>query len=302
MTTPKNTRRTALGRGLDSLIPDPDAHYNDPADESSGRVLAIDEISVDLIEPNPYQPRTRFDEDALQELTESIRTQGIIQPITVRRLAEQQYQLIAGERRLKAAKRAGLQSVPAYVRTANDEQMIEFALIENIQRQDLNPLEIAIGYKRLMEECNLILEQVGDKVGKKRSTVNNYLRLLKLPADVQIGLREETLSMGHARALLGLENASDILKLYRQTIDNGLSVRQVEDLVRQLQKPADAQLIEVKPAPTPYEIQLRDVQQQLAQRYGTRVRIQSGSKGTGEIRLSYFSDDDLNRLLALLEQ
>jgi ParB family chromosome partitioning protein len=261
--------------------------------------LAIAEIPIDWIEANPWQPRTHFDEDLIAELADSIRVQGIIQPLTVRRLTDRNYQLISGERRLLASRRAGLTTVPAYIRTANDEQMIELALIENIQRQDLNPLEIAIAYKRLMDECQLVIEQVGEKVGKKRSTVNNYLRLLKLPPDIQLALREERLTMGHARALLGLEDPMQQLLLFRKALDNGWSVRQVEEEVRRLQQPVPPQATP-KP-PSAYEVQLRALQQQLSNRYGTRVRIHSSERGVGEIRLSFFSDDDLNRLLALLD-
>lgn len=303
LSTGKNIRKGALGRGLDALIPAQDTSedrdpYPSPYVQAA---VSVSEIPVDAIEANPYQPRTRFDEDALAELTESIRIQGIIQPITVRRLSEGQYQLIAGERRLIASRRAGLTAVPAYVRIADDEQMMEFALIENIQRQDLNPLEIAIAYKRLMDECSLVIEQVGEKVGKKRSTVNNYLRLLKLPPEIQLALREERLSMGHARALLGLEDPVTQLQLFRKALEEGWSVRQVEEQVRRIEQGAAE-----KPAPpapaTPYELQLRELQTQLSSRYGTRVRIQTSSRGVGEIRLSFFSDDDLNRLLSLLEQ
>ncbi len=300
MSAGKNARKTALGRGLDALIP-MQRTGDDPVPENDllpQAPLSIAEIPVDWIAANPWQPRSHFDEEALAELADSIRMQGIIQPLTVRRLSDQSYQLISGERRLMASKRAGLATVPAYVRTANDEQMIELALIENIQRQDLNPLEIAMGYKRLMEECHLVIEQVGEKVGKKRSTVNNYLRLLKLPPDIQLALREERLSMGHARALLGLEDPMQQLLVFRKAIDNGWSVRQVEEEVRRLQQPAPP--AQPKP-PTAYELQLRTLQQQLSSRYGTRVRIQTSERGVGEIRLSFFSDDDLNRLLALLD-
>lgn len=288
-----------LGRGLSALLSDagPDEAQVQEAVAAASR---IDEIPVGQIETNPYQPRTHFDADALRDLAASIRQQGIIQPITVRRMAEGQYQLISGERRLQASKLAGLEAIPAYVRGANDEQMLEWALIENIQREDLNPIEVALGYKRLMEECALVLEEVGDKVGKNRSTVNNYLRLLRLPAELQAALRDQKLSMGHARALITLDDAQRQLGIFHEIVQKGLSVRQVEELVRQLQQPKNAEAAAPKPARSPLDVQLRTLERTLEGQFGTKVVIAHKDGGGGEIRMKYFSDEDLNRLLDLL--
>jgi len=291
-----------LGRGLDALIHDntydKPEHLN-PESELITPATGIAEIAIDRIETNPYQPRTEFDADALQELSDSIRVQGIIQPITVRRLSDDQYQLISGERRLQASKIAGLTTIPAYIRTANDEQMLEFALIENIQRQDLNPLEVALAYKRLMDECTLTIEAVSEKVGKKRPTVNNYLRLLKLPTEIQAGLKAGMLSMGHARALLGIDNPIYQTALYKDIVAKDLSVREVEERVRLIGLPKENK---TAPKSDPkMEIQLRDLTRSLSNRYNTKVKINSDAEGKGEIKISFYSQEDLNRLLELLQ-
>lgn len=296
--------RVAMGRGLGAILGD---STTDPAPSETGTVLkdvladgtdvaAVHEVPLDAIEKNPYQPRTEFDETALQELADSIAQQGIIQPITVRRLGKRQFQLIAGERRLRAAKRLGLATVPAYVREADDEQMMEMALIENVQRDDLNPMEVALAYQRLMDECNLKLHEVGEKVGKKRATVNNYVRLLRLPPAVQKGLREGDLSMGHARALLALERDDQTLELYRQTVAKQLSVRAVEAAVKKLlEEPTTAPTSGAPPSA--FDLQLKEVTRELERYYDTRITVQRDGDGRGEIRLKFFSNDDLNRLL-----
>ncbi len=231
----KAKRKNALGRGLGALLDDSSSTSN--SGKLSTDITAtgsVSEIPLTSIEVNPFQPRNNFQQEALEELAESIRVQGIIQPITVRKLNEKKYQLISGERRYHASKLAGLSKVPAYIRTANDQQMLELALIENIQRENLNAIEIAMSYQRLISECKLRQEDLGDRVGKKRSTVTNYLRLLKLPPDIQVGLKEDKISMGHARALLSVENIDAQLDLYKKTIASELSVRQVETLARNI--------------------------------------------------------------------
>jgi ParB family chromosome partitioning protein len=280
-------KRSALGRGLGALIEDAG-----PKPEAS-----INEIDISLIETNPFQPRLNFSEEALQELAASIRQIGIIQPITVRRLANNRFQLIAGERRLRASVMAGLKRIPAYGRTADDLSMLELALVENIQREDLDPIEVAISYQRLIDECNLTQESMSDRVGKKRSTVSNYLRLLKLPAEIQLGLRTAKLSMGHARALINMEDPAIQLVVYQNVLDNDLSVRKTEELVRQIQtqKP---QKPRAKPKPSVEQAQL---QAQLKRYFDVGVEFKRNSKGRGTIILSFSSDDELEKILGKLD-
>lgn len=297
---PQLKKRTGLGKGLSALLEDsaPEHSAVDTFSETAA-VGRIYEIPLEQIEVNPFQPRTEFDRAALEELAESIRAQGIIQPITVRQLAPGSYQLISGERRLKASKMAGLTRIPAYVRTANDRQMLEMALIENIQREDLNAIEIALSYQRLITECNLKQEELGERVGKNRSTVTNYLRLLKLPPDIQAGLRDRKLTMGHARALINIENAEVQLAVFKKIIEEEWSVRRTEDAVRALlTKPEKLQKSPNKSAAHPEIVQL---QNRLSVRYGTRVQISRNQEGKGEIRIPFFSDEDLNRILELLD-
>ena len=236
-------RKTGLGRGLSALLDDSDA-VNPPKSNSSDLLgenkkevkvgNSIGNVNISDVETNPFQPRTEFDQVALNELSESIKVQGLIQPITVRVKENGGYQLISGERRLRASKLAGLTEIAAYIRLANDQQMLEMALIENIQRENLNSIEVALSFQRMMEECNLKQEQLGDRVGKNRSTVTNYLRLLKLPPAIQISIRDGKISMGHARALISVESTEDQLFIHNEIIDKGLSVRKVEELVRNL--------------------------------------------------------------------
>lgn len=233
----KQPKRNALGRGLSALLNDSPTNEevrqarNEPAPVVAG--TGFSEIPVGEIETNPFQPRLDFDQDALRELADSILAQGLIQPITVRKLGDK-FQLIAGERRLQATKLAGIKTIPAYVRTANDEQMLALALIENIQREDLNPIEVAIAYERFASELHITMEEVGEKVGKNRATVNNYIRLLKLPPKIQASLRDGKITMGHARAILGLDNPEKQLYVLNETLSNDLSVRRVEELVREM--------------------------------------------------------------------
>lgn len=234
MTVKKNT---GLGRGLDALMGTSD--YDNRRKESTD-LSSFAEIEIAQIVANPYQPRTEFDVEALNELAQSIREIGIIQPLTVRRIAKDSYQLISGERRFRASQLAGLQKVPAYIREATDNQMLELALVENIQREDLNAVEIAISYQRLIDECSLTQEMLSERVGKKRATISNYLRLLKLPSVIQFALRDKILSMGHARALLGVEEPNVQINLFEQIIQNDLSVRKVEEMVRRINEPESA--------------------------------------------------------------
>lgn len=223
-------KRNALGRGLSALLESADT---DISNIESRTLNSVANILISQIEANPFQPRTDFNDENLKELSESIKVHGVIQPITVRKIAFERYQIISGERRTRASLLAGFTEIPAYIRVANDQEMLEMAIIENIQREELNPIEIAIGYKRLLEECDLKQEELGERVGKNRTTVNNFLRLLKLPDEIQIGLRENKLSMGHARAIINVENTDWQMEIYHRTITNGLSVRAVENLVKQ---------------------------------------------------------------------
>ncbi len=297
------SKKVALGRGLKSLLSDtPETDKLEeaapaPAPSSGG----MSEILVGEIEVNPFQPRQHFDQEALKELSESIKVHGIIQPITVRKLARNQYQLISGERRFQASKLAGLKSIPAYVRSANDQQMLEMALIENIQRENLNPIEISLSYQRLISECNLKQEELGERVGKNRSTVTNYLRLLKLPPDIQIALRDNKLSMGHARAIISVENPESQLYIFKKIISEDLSVRKVEELTRQLAGGKD-EVAEVKSpsTPTPAAKEISQLQSKLSSHFGTKVSVKSDGQ-KGEIRIPFLSVEDLNRLLDILK-
>ena len=299
-----NPKKKALGRGLGALLSDSprsaESALRKVTGNNSPATGNIGEIPLSQIETNPYQPRTRFDQEALEELAESIRVQGIIQPITVRKLSENQYQLISGERRFQASKLAGLDRIPAYVRTADDQQMLEMALIENIQRENLNALEIALSYQRLISECSLKQEELGDRVGKKRTTVNNYLRLLRLPPDVQAGLRDNHISMGHARAIINVEDPAKQLWIFNRTMKEGLSVRQVEKLVRDLTGSAPDKE-EKKTAVTPEkEKEYRQLQNKLSNHFGTRVNVRTDTQDKGEIKIPFVSLEDLNRILEIL--
>ena len=303
------SKKKALGRGLSALLSD-----NSPEDkldvdiqspqtsQSQTPGSGIAEIPIGEIEVNPFQPRTHFDQEALQELSESIKVHGIIQPITVRRLTSNQYQLISGERRFQASRLAGLKSIPAYIRSANDQQMLEMALIENIQRENLNAIEIALSYQRLISECSLKQDELGERVGKNRATVTNYLRLLRLPPDIQIAVRDNKLSMGHARAIINVENPDRQLYIFKKTVDEDLSVRKVEELVREMSpKKKDASSPEKSGAEgPPPNREISQLQSRLSSHFGTRVVVKSdGTKG--EIKIPFLSVEDLNRLIDILK-
>lgn len=301
MSDQKPIKKSALGRGLGALLED------SPAKAKSQEILpevaktGIFEIALEEIQVNPYQPRVHFDKDALQELAESIKVQGIIQPITVRKLGPNEYQLISGERRFQATKLAGLSQIPAYVRTANDQQMLEMALIENIQRENLNALEIAHSYQRLLAECNLKQEELGDRVGKNRTTVNNYLRLLKLPPTIQAAIRDQQLSMGHARALINVEDVDKQLAIFKKAIEEELSVRKVEALVKALNE-GKSEKENQKPGLDPVrKYEMNKIQQRLASHFGTKVGLKADQKNRGEIKIPFNSASDLNRILEILE-
>lgn len=293
-------KRNAMGRGLGALLEDSSTNVATTIDNQP--TGSINEIELSQIQVNPYQPRTHFDREALEELSESIKVQGIIQPITVRKLADNEFQLISGERRFQASKLAGLERVPAYIRTADDQQMLEMALIENIQRENLNAMEIALSYQRLLEECDLKQDQLGERVGKNRTTVNNYLRLLKLPPDIQAGIRDKKISMGHARALVNVDGVDKQLHIFKKIIDEELSVRKVEQLVRDLmtngdEKPAKEQ----KGNANHRNYEVQQVQQKLSSHFGTRVSLKADGQFRGEIKIPFVSTEDLNRILEIIE-
>ena len=287
-------KRNSLGRGLGALID----QGGDDTRELIKMATSANEISLKSIEANPFQPRTHFDEDALDELVASIKEHGIIQPLTVRKVDENRYQLITGERRLRAAIKAGLRKVPAYIREAEDENMLELALVENIQREDLDAIEVAISYQRLMEEVKLTQETLGERVGKKRATVTNYLRLLKLPADIQAGIREKKLSMGQARALLGVEDEEVQLEAFKRTVEQELSVRQVEALVKKLKGKPSGEEQPSEDEPDEYE----NLREHLSHFFGATIDFKRSNKGAGKIVIPFKSDEDLQRIVSILDK
>ena len=289
------TKKSVLGRGLGALIDNPD--------EITGRKTSasILEIDVDKIEANPWQPRSKFDEEKLSELAASIEKLGIIQPLTLRKIDIERYQIIAGERRYKAARIAGLMKVPAYIRSADDDVMLELALVENIQREDLDPIEVAISYQRLIDECNLTQESMSERVGKKRSTISNYLRLLKLPAEIQLGLRENQISMGHARAIINVENPEVQIKFFNKIIQNDLSVRKVEELVRNLDKKEEPTGTDVPQEKIPNE-DYEQLKQQLSSFFMTNIQFSRSLKGKGKIVIPFQSDEELEKIISILDK
>lgn len=301
-------KKRVLGKGLSALLDD-SSHVNNhqqhtrkAADAAASPEVndlgSVNEIRISEIEVNPFQPRTEFDEQALQELSDSIKLQGLIQPITVRRLSAHKYQLISGERRLRASKLAGLTQIPAYIRSANDQQMLEMALIENIQRENLNAIETALSFQRMIDECNLRQEELGERVSKNRSTVTNYLRLLKLPPAIQASIRDGAITMGHARALITVESPADQLYIHQLIIKQGLSVRKVEEMVRNMHKQPN------KPGrqdASPLSYQVQKIQDDLASKFSTKVKLKIGSQGAGSIEIPFLSEDDLNRILEMLD-
>jgi len=287
-------QKNALGRGLGALI--------DVGDEKQDRSLmhspsAVSEIPIKNIEVNPFQPRTSFDEEALNELVMSVEKHGIIQPITIRRTTDNNYQLITGERRMRAAQKAGLKRIPAYVREAGDENMLELALVENIQREDLDAIEVAVSYQRLIEEFNLTQEGLGGRVGKKRATIANYLRLLNLPAEVQTAIKEKRISMGHARALAGIEDKEYQLEVFSKILSQDLSVRSVENLAKKA-KLAE----EVVPVEEDSRSDYEDLREHLSHYFGATIEFSRSNKGIGRIVIPFKSDEDLQRIVSILDK
>lgn len=288
------SKRPALGRGLDSLIAMDDA----PARDAS----VINEIELSRITPNREQPRTIFDEEALEELSRSVREYGIIQPISLRKTGPDTYQIIAGERRYRAAQMVGLTTIPAYIRTADDSTVTEMALIENIQREDLNAIEIALTFKKLIDGYDLTQEQLSERIGKKRTTVANYIRLLRLPAEVQLGLRDRRIDMGHARALLSITHPKLQLRLYNEILAQGLSVRRVEELAKKYQQAAlNGELPEKKEEKRFSNKDFDILRDHLSHRFSTPVRVSCDASGKGKISFSFRNDDELQRLIAIFD-
>lgn len=289
-------RRKALGKGLSALLQDADTSDITSADQRGGDKLvgSIASVPLSQIEENPYQPRLSFEEETLEELATSIRQLGIIQPITLRKVSSNRFQLISGERRFRASQLAGLKEIPAYIRIANDQEMLEMALVENIQREELDAIEIALSYQRLMDECKLTQETLSERVGKKRTTITNYLRLLKLPPLIQAGIRDGMIGMGHARALINIKDEDRQLELYTETVERGLSVREVEALAKEVKetKPGASRR---SPDTLPEDYQ--KIQSELSSNLGTKTTLKRSANGKGKIIISFKSDDDLERIL-----
>lgn len=287
-------KKSGLGRGLSALLENADTDVTSREVRPLG---SISQIPLNEVEANPFQPRTDFKQEELEELASSIKVHGVIQPITVRKMGYDKYQLISGERRTRAAILAGLTKIPAYVRIANDQDMLEMALIENIQRSDLNAIEVAMSYKRLQDECNLKLEELGDRVGKDRTTVNNYLRLLKLPDEIQVGIREGKISMGHARAMISMDDMAEQIELFHQILEDNLSVRMVETLVKEKKNGNKA---DFAISGTDWDPEIDKIRETFADKLKAAVHLKHGGKGKGKVIISYKSMQDLERILGLI--
>lgn len=295
----KAIKKQALGRGLSALLKDPENDIKTVEDKNADKVVgSIIELELDAIEINPFQPRTNFNEEALQELSTSIKELGVIQPITVRKLDYNKYQLISGERRLRASRLAGLETIPAYIRLANDNESLVMALVENIQRHDLDPIEIALSYQRLMDEIQLTQEQMSDRVGKKRSTIANYLRLLKLDPIIQTGIRDGFITMGHGRAIINIEDHDAQADIYQKIVSRNLSVRETEALVKTYQD-------SLKPTPekpakgAPFKVEEMQAKA-ITDFFGAKVDVKADSKGKGKITIPFHSEEDFNRIIKLI--
>ncbi len=294
-----SSKKKELGKGIRALLANIETQEaENPVELVKDLTHTIASLPVDSIEPNPNQPRTDFDPVALNELSESLKVHGLIQPVTVRRMPGDKFQIISGERRFRASKMAGLKEIPAYIRIANDQEILEMALVENIQRKDLNPLEVAFTYQRLLDECNLTHEALATRVAKDRSTVTNFLRLIKLPPEIQSALKTQELSMGHARALAGIEDPVKMIFLYNQVRNKGMSVRETESLIRDYQTPKEK--VRKKPAEVDYD--LRRVQNELSKTLETKVDIRQTAQGKGNITIHFVNTEDLNRILDILEK
>ncbi len=288
-------KKNALGRGLDALMDTSDNNKYNLRKEAN-------EININSIVSNPFQPRTNFDEKSLNEMASSIKELGVIQPITVRILPDKNFQLIAGERRLRAAKIAGLKKIPAYIRTTNDQGLLEMALVENIQREDLDAIEIAISYQRLMNECSLTQEVLSTRIGKKRSTISNYVRLLNLPAKIQLGIREHKISMGHARALLAIEDDETKLMIFNQVLKYDFSVRKVEEVVKELNNQEIQEQKKNKRRIFKSPEEYKQLQKHLSSYFVTDVVFKRNPKGNGKIVIPFKNDDDLERIIAIFDK
>ncbi|GAA4269901.1 ParB/RepB/Spo0J family partition protein [Hyunsoonleella aestuarii] len=298
----KATKKQALGRGLSALLKDPSNDIQSVQDKNADKVIGnIVELDIDFIEVNPFQPRTNFSEDSLRELASSIKELGIIQPITVRKLDFNKYQLVSGERRFRASKLIGLESIPAYIRIANDQESLEMALVENIQRQDLDPIEIALSYQRLIDEINLTQEQMSERVGKKRSTIANYLRLLKLDPIIQTGMRDGFISMGHGRALIGIEDQTFQLDIYEKILSNKLSVRETEELVRNFNNADSVKPSNKKETEEDIPKYIKKGITAFSEYFGHKIDVKVSSNGKGKITIPFHSEEDFNRIKKLVQ-
>ncbi len=301
-------KKRALGKGLGALL-DNSGYEAQPTYDVNKDLLptgTIGKVPVDIIEVNPFQPRSGFDEDALNDLAASIKEQGVIQPVTLRKLDDNKLQLISGERRLKAAKMAGLADIPAYIVVADDHAMLEMAIVENIQRENLNPVEVALGYKQLLQDYKLTQELLSERVGKSRSSIANHLRLLNLPGEIQIGLRQELITIGHAKALLAIEDVKTLMGVYQDTIEQQFSVRHLEEVVKEILRPREPKKGETDRAKQGKAPQLSErlqtVQQDLQNHLKTQVKLKNKGSGKGNIVISYGSDEELERIANLLKQ
>ena len=295
----KATKKQALGRGLSALLKDPSNDIQSANDKNADKVVGnIVELDLTTIEVNPFQPRTSFNEESLSELASSIKELGVIQPITVRKLGFNQYQLVSGERRFRASSLVGLKSIPAYIRIANDQESLEMALVENIQREDLDPIEIALSYRRLIEEIDLTQSQMSDRVGKNRSTIANYLRLLKLDPIIQTGMRDGFITMGHGRALINVENLDTQLEIYAKILADKLSVRETEILVRSKKQTTPSLKKKIKTVPK-YVLQAK---KQLVKAFDSKIEVKVNESGKGQFIVPFKNKDDFDRLLKLLSR
>ncbi|HXC06298.1 MAG TPA: ParB/RepB/Spo0J family partition protein [Bacteroidia bacterium] len=299
-------KRNALGRGLGALLENAGTDITSKSKtDSEEKVMAgsVSNLLIQQIEANPFNPRTHFEKEALEELTSSIRQHGIIQPVTVRKMGYDKYQLISGERRFKASTAAGLTHIPAYIRVANDQSMLEMALVENIQREDLDAVEIALSYQRLLEECNLTQEQLSEKVSKQRSTISNFLRLLKLPAEIQLGIRHKEISVGHARALVSIADEQAQMKIFQDIITHQLSVRQTEELMRgNTPQTAPSKKSKKTKHRNILSVEERKMLEEIGALLGTQIELKRQNDGAGKLLIAFSSDADLQRILKTLER
>ena len=295
----KATRKQALGRGLSALLNDPSNDIKSVQDKNADKVIGnIVDLNINAIEVNPFQPRTTFNEETLRELASSIKELGVIQPITVRKLDFNKYQLVSGERRFRASKLIGLETIPAYIRIANDQESLEMALVENIQRQDLDPIEIALSYQRLIDEINLTQEQMSERVGKKRSTIANYLRLLKLDPIIQTGIRDGFISMGHGRAIINIEDQAEQLDIYEKILTDKLSVRDTENLVRNFNGNTET----AKPAKEELPKFVKKGIKDFSEYFGHKIDVKVSKNGKGKITIPFHSEEDFNRIKKLVQR